>query len=507
MKICLVTAFPPSRHALNEYGFHIAREVRETPGLSLTVLGDDIAGGETELPDYNVIRCWSFNALSNPWRLLRAIRSVQPDVVWFNFAFASFGGKPLPAFLGAATPAIMRLTGHYTHATIHQLMETVDLKDAGVRYPFLYNAAGFIATQLLLFCNSVSVLLPAYRSILRHKYRRGAVYVRNHGVLSGRPEYPDFAQRGNPDHRILAFGKWGTYKRLEPMIEAFEIVSRQDPRAKLVVGGMDHPKTPGYLESISKQYWRHPRIEFTGYIPEDKIPSLFQGTSVAVMPYTSSAGSSGVAHLACAYGVPIIASDIADFRQLAEEEGLAINFFEPGNVQSLAERLLELLNNSERQAEMGIQNFSAALRMSMPEIIRQYLRTFQLQRQLSALTSVSRLRRLPRWMRPHLTRAVSRRLSISNTAQFAAARLGNGQDNGNGSISGIRSAINGNGESPVWRVEAGNGAGATESTAGGQHTSTKHKDAEQDAGPNSFPLQPAPVNGNGHTGYSESRKQ
>ena len=291
------------------------------------------------------------------------------------------------------------------------------------------------------------------------------------------------------------------------MIEAFEIVSRQDPRAKLVVGGMDHPKTPGYLESISKQYWRHPRIEFTGYIPEDKIPSLFQGTSVAVMPYTSSAGSSGVAHLACAYGVPIIASDIADFRQLAEEEGLAINFFEPGNVQSLAETLLELLNNSERQMEMGIQNFSAALRMSMPEIIRQYLRTFQLQRQLSALTSVSRLRRLPRWMRPHLTRAVSRRLSISNTAQFAAARLGNGQDNGNGSISGIRSAINGNGESPVWRVEAGNGAGATESTAGGQHTSTKHKDAEQDAGPNSFPLQPAPVNGNGHTGYSESRKQ
>lgn len=77
MKICLVTAFPPSRHALNEYGFHIAREVRETPGLSLTVLGDDIAGGETELPDYNVIRCWSFNALSNPWRLLRAIRSVN----------------------------------------------------------------------------------------------------------------------------------------------------------------------------------------------------------------------------------------------------------------------------------------------------------------------------------------------------------------------------------------------------------------------------------------------
>src|SRR5205823_6776083 len=96
MKICLVTAFPPSRQALNEYGFHVARELSQTDGLSLTVLGDDIAPDEEELPGYSVIRCWSFNSLRNPVRLLRTIRQVQPDVVWFNLGFASFGGKPLP---------------------------------------------------------------------------------------------------------------------------------------------------------------------------------------------------------------------------------------------------------------------------------------------------------------------------------------------------------------------------------------------------------------------------
>src|SRR6266566_4641081 len=80
MKICLVTAFPPSRQALNEYGFHVARELSQTDGLSLTVLGDDIAPDEEELPGYSVIRCWSFNSLRNPVRLLRTIRQVQPDV-------------------------------------------------------------------------------------------------------------------------------------------------------------------------------------------------------------------------------------------------------------------------------------------------------------------------------------------------------------------------------------------------------------------------------------------
>jgi len=412
MKICLVTAFPPSRQALNEYGFHIARELSQVPGLELSILGDDLSHPEPELPEFSVTRCWSFNSVKNPWRLLNAIRKCKPDVIWFNLGFASFGGKPLPAFLGIVIPALARGSGFYTHVTLHQLMETVDLKDAGIKFPLAYAVAGFLATEALLCANSVSVLLPAYRSILRHRYGRGAVYVRSHGILSGRPEYPHLNERGNPELRVLAFGKWGTYKRLELMIEAFQMVTKNNPRAKLVIAGTDHPKTPGYLESVKQQCWGQAQIEFVGYVSEGAVPGLFQSTSVAVMPYTSSAGSSGVAHLCCAYGVPIMASDIADFRQLAEEEGLAIDFFEPGDVTSLATKLEALLNNPERQTEMSIQNFSAALRMSMPEIIRQYIQTFQLQRHLGLLTRISRLRKLPRWfpMRPRLVRVAAPKL-------------------------------------------------------------------------------------------------
>ena len=424
MRICLVTAFPPSRQALNEYGFHIARELSQVPGLELSILGDDLSQPEPELPEFSVTRCWSFNSLKNPWRLLRAIRKCQPDVIWFNLGFASFGGKPLPAFLGIVIPALARMGGFYTHVTLHQLMETVDLKDAGIKFPLAYAVAGFLATEALLCANSVSVLLPAYRSILRHRYGRGAVYVRSHGILSGRPEYPNFNARGNPEQRILAFGKWGTYKRLELMIDAFQIVAKKNPRAKLIIGGTDHPKTPGYLESVQQQCLGQSQIEFIGYISEDAVPNLFQSSTVAVMPYTSSAGSSGVAHLCCAYGVPIMASDIADFRQLAEEEGLAIDFFEPGDVQSLAGKMEALLNNSERQTEMAIQNFSAALRMSMPEIIRQYIQTFQLQRHLGLLTRISRLRKLPRWfpMRPRLVRVAAPRLFAKAPARTLRAQ-------------------------------------------------------------------------------------
>ncbi len=428
MKICLVTAFPPSREALNEYGFHIARELSETPGIELTILADDFSPSQPELDGFSVVRCWAFNSLQNPSRLMRAIRKLQPDFVWFNLGFASFGGKPLPAFTGIIIPALARMNGTYTHVTLHQLMETVDLKDAGVRFPLLYRAGGFLATQMLLLANSVSVMLPAYREILRDKYGRGSVYVRRHGIFSARPEYPDFSRRGNPEHRILAFGKWGTYKRLESVIEAFHIVVRQFPQAQLVIAGADHPKAPGYLKSIAEQCSSEPKIKVIGYVAEDKIAELFQTSSMAVMPYSSSAGSSGIAHLACAYGVPIVASDIPDFHQLADEEGLAIDFVAPGDPQAIADHIVALLESPERQMEMGLQNVSAALRMSMPEIMRQYLRGFQLQHGLGQLTTASKLRRLPRWLplRDTLVRMAGKRVFTRPPSPTVTAIPSNG---------------------------------------------------------------------------------
>jgi hypothetical protein len=82
--------------------------------------------------------------------LLRTLRQLQPDVVWFNLGFASFGDESLPAFLGIVLPALARAAGFDTHVTLHQLMETVDLKDAGIRFPLLYRLGGVVATQILL---------------------------------------------------------------------------------------------------------------------------------------------------------------------------------------------------------------------------------------------------------------------------------------------------------------------------------------------------------------------
>src|SRR6266853_2889825 len=398
MKICLVTAFPPSQGGLNEYGLHIARELQRNPFLNLTILADELPSPQPELAEFSVQRCWSFDDPATPVRLLRAVRKSKPDVVWFNLLFSTFGRNPLVAFSGLMTPVLARVGGSFTHVTLHHLMDTVELRDAGVRFERMYRMAGAVATRMLLMANSVSVLMPGYRKILYEKYGGGNVHLRTHGVLTSRPELPEFARRGNPQRRILAFGKWGTYKRLELMIEAFKIVEKALPATKLVIGGGDHPQAAGYVESLKKKNAGNPGIEFTGYVHEDGLPDLFQGSSVAVMPYSSSTGCSGVAHLACAYGVPIVCADLPDFRQMADGEELAIEFYQPGNAQDLANCLINLLINQEKQQAMAVQNFSTALRMTMPTIVLKYLRHFELEQRTETLRQITRFRRLPGWV-------------------------------------------------------------------------------------------------------------
>jgi glycosyltransferase involved in cell wall biosynthesis len=396
MKICLVTAFPPSHERLNEYGYHLAQEMQRSPYLGVTVLADEMAGPVSELPGYDVVRCWRPNRLANPVRLLRTIRELKPDVVWYNLVFSSFGTNPAAAFLGLCAPAMTRSAGYFTHVTLHQLMETVNLQDAGVRFPAVYILFGRVATALLLQAHSVTVLLPAYGRTLQQRYRRGNVLVRAHGIFAAEPQYPDFSRRGNPP-RILAFGKWGTYKKLELLLEAFPEVARAVPGCRLIIAGEDHPSTPGYLDALRRLYENCADIEFLGYIAENDLSALLSSACLMVMPYLSATGSSGVAHQACQFGLPIVCADIPDFREMAVEEGFAVAFYKVGDRSGLASAIAGVLNDPHRQRDMAEQNYSAAVRNTMPQILHQYLRFFAWQLRGRALARTRRVvpHRLP----------------------------------------------------------------------------------------------------------------
>ncbi len=419
IKICLVAAFPPSVRALNEYSYHIAREIQGHKDVELTILADELedytfntdadgnhvdAQRSSRLPGVNVIRCWKFGSLATPLRLLKVIRQLKPDVVWFNLVFSSFGStdSPLAAFAGLSVPALTRAAGFYTHITLHHIVEHVDFASAGVRRrERIYRKGTDVATRTLLKAHSVSVLLSDYRRTLRAKYSAQNILVGTHGTFAEIPRPPDLSKRGNPYVRILAFGNWGTYKRLEKLMEAFPTVLEKIPNARLIVAGGNHPAAAGYWESIREGQPSHLPIEFLGYIHEKDVPRLFRSSSLLVMPYDSSTGSSGPAHQACEYGVPIVCADIPDFRCMASDDDMAIVFYKAGDADDLAEKLIQVLDSPELQRQMSEHNYEAGVQMTMGTVVRNYLRWFELHKAKRTIAGKARFTRLGRrWLAP-----------------------------------------------------------------------------------------------------------
>jgi glycosyltransferase involved in cell wall biosynthesis len=397
MKICLVATFPPSGRQLNEYAYHIARELQANPDIELTILADELtnydfatdkngkplpAAQQPELPGFEVIRCWKFGSVGTPVRLLQTIRRLKPDVVWYNLVFSSFATpeKPVAAFAGLSAPALTRAAGFYTHITLHHILEHVDFGGAGVKLERLFRIGAKFTTKALLKANSVSVLLSGYHRTLRTKYFAQNVLLSTHGTFGSIPTPPDFTKRGNPHRRILAIGHWGTYKRLETLMEAFPLVLKKIPDARLIVAGANHHTKVGYWESIRDAQPAGLPVEFRGYVPEDEIPELFASTSIVAIPYDSATGSSGPAHQACEFGVPIVCADLPDFRAMVDDEDMAVRFYKPGNAADLAEQLIAILDSPDIEYEMAEQNFVAGLEMMIGNVVNNYLRWFKLQR-------------------------------------------------------------------------------------------------------------------------------
>jgi glycosyltransferase involved in cell wall biosynthesis len=183
---------------------------------------------------------------------------------------------------------------------------------------------------------------------------------------------PDPAER-----IILAFGYWGTYKRVELLLESMDEIVSRVPNAVLVVAGTNHPSAPGYLESLQERWRGNDAVRFLGYLPEEDLPALFRSTSVLVLPYSSAAGTSGVAHQACQFGLPMVAAEIPEMVEMAKEEGIAIEFYAPEDGRALTNHLIRLLNSDELRRSYSEQNLSAAQGKPMAQVVDGYVRLFQ----------------------------------------------------------------------------------------------------------------------------------
>lgn len=386
MKLAIVTAYPPSKVTLTEYGYHLVKHFRLQEEVTEIVLVTDVTSEAKDLSfeeegcKITVKECWNFNDYTNLFKISKVISQTKPDAVLFNLQFLKFGDKKIPAALGLILPMICRAKGIPTISLLHNILEQVDLENAGFTnnkvLQNIYNFIGTTLTRFVLSSDILAVTISKYVTILEKKYKARNIALIPHGSFETPPE-PSYELPIGPK-QVMAFGKFGTYKKVEILIEAVELIrSRTSEDIEIVIAGTDSPNTPGYLDAMKEKYSHVPQIKFTGYVAEEDVPRIFGESAVTVFPYTSTTGSSGVLHQAGSYGNAVVLPDLGDLSVLVREEGYTGEFFDPSSTASLAEAIEKIVTQEDYRIQLGKTNYKAACSLPMSEITRMYVEFFK----------------------------------------------------------------------------------------------------------------------------------
>lgn len=386
MKLAIVTAYPPSKVTLTEYGYYLVKHFRLQEEVTELILITDRTDEPKDLNfeengcKITVKECWSFNSYSNIFSISKTISQTKPDAVLFNLQFLKFGDKKIPAALGLMLPFICKSKGIPTISLLHNILEQVDLENAGFTknklLQSIYNFIGTTLTKFVLASDILAVTISKYVTTLEDKYKVKNVALIPHGAFETPPE-PDFKLPAGPK-QVMAFGKFGTYKKVEILIEAVEeIRSRTNEDIEIVIAGTDSPNTPGYLEEMKHKYSHVPQIRYTGYVAEEDVPKIFGASAVTVFPYTSTTGSSGVLHQAGSYGNAVALPDLGDLSVLVKEEGYVGEFFDANDTSSLANAIEKIITDDTYRIQLAKQNYKAACSLPMSAITQMYIDYFK----------------------------------------------------------------------------------------------------------------------------------
>lgn len=376
-RIVLVSAFPPGRLSLSEYGFHFAKGLAACDDVSLViVLADQLPEPLVELdlgPKIEVRRVWRFNGIATLPRLLREVCGARADTVVFNLQTATFGDREVPAALGLLTPAMTRLLGVRSGVIAHNIIAGVDLEQTLLKGQKLrqamVRAGGALVTAAMMRASYVTTTLQAYVDILLKAHPKANLHLVPHGTFDT-TERP-WRTHASRKRQIATMGKFGTYKRLETLLAAFDLL-RQAPEfadITLMIGGSDHPNASGYMSGLAAARKDDAGVVFQGYVAEDAIPEFFEAALISVFDYESTTGSSGVLHQTVTYGAVPVFPHIGDFVEISLDEGLKGYNYAPGIPSSMASAIKAVLRDPDAAEAVAKSNRKAAVGIPFSQVI------------------------------------------------------------------------------------------------------------------------------------------
>lgn len=154
---------------------------------------------------------------------------------------------------------------------------------------------------------------------------------------------------------LLFFGRIFPYKGLNVLLDAFPLIKRRIPEARLLIVGS------GNLKPYSARLQNLRDVSVVNrWIADDEVASYFGQADILVVPY-SDASQSGVIPIAYAFKMPVIATRVGGLPEQVEDgkTGLLVD---AGDVAAFAEACVHLLSNPVWAASLGEAGYEKAMR-------------------------------------------------------------------------------------------------------------------------------------------------
>jgi len=314
MRILFVSPFPPDQDGVGTYSQAMITMLKAMGNEAKVVLpraqtdqSEDVIGVLGRRQD----------DLSS---LCRKVAAWDPDVIHVQFAVATFGIRTRNLL------SWLRIMRAATNVPIFVTMHEVTRDTATLRNPgrALYRA---LADR----CDQIIVHTQSSFDVLTKAVKVPAAKVRIIPHPEAKPPRPvstpeEIRDRfGLGDKELLvAFGFIHIDKGLGDLVQALRILRESDTLAmdtlRLVIAGTVRPRSGLFrlfewrdrlhlarILRIARASMLDHSIILTGYVPEADVAAWFQAASAIVLPYRRTE-QSGVAALANAFGVPVLAS-------------------------------------------------------------------------------------------------------------------------------------------------------------------------------------------------------
>jgi len=192
------------------------------------------------------------------------------------------------------------------------------------------------------------------------------------GVETSR--FKPIERSANPKVRILFIGRLIPRKGFARVIRALPIVREltQRPFEVEVVGtGAHRPE----LDSLAEEMGVSDLIRYVGVVPYDQLEKSYQYADVFVLTSLSE-GMPSVILEAMGVGLPVVASDVGGNNEIVHEgdNGFLIK---GDDLDLLAKRLAELIDNDELRSRMGKRSRQLALSYDWRNIMAQYEKLYE----------------------------------------------------------------------------------------------------------------------------------